>query len=469
MGDLQAGLEQVVSGNADSFIAPVPSVKSARLLPLRLLGERAEQLRGALSSEKGIAQGLFSLADQGVASITNFVTGVIIARASSKEEFGLYMLGFTLILLVTDLQTSLIATPYMVYAPRLKSDEHALYAGSTLIHQVAFSLLTMLALAGASLATRFGLGPAGVRPILLALTAVVSLIMLREFTRRICFARLKLTSAFVFDACICIGQLGGLLLLAHFHILSASTAYWLIGSVCGIAVLCWLWLDRRFYRLRFDESITDLKRNWTFGRWVFASGLLATASTNLYPWLIAFFHGTAAAGVFAACLGVVSASNPMLLGIQNFVGPKIAHEFAANGAKALRRLALKISAILALPVSALTLTLVLWGDHFIALLYGNRYAGNGLVVSILALNLLVSALVFSFSRALFAIERADLDFWFNLAAFLTMATLGLALVRSYGPLGAAFGLLLANTVTSAIRTAVFLRLPVHSTTEVGTE
>ena len=60
------------------------------------------------------------LADQGVSSATNFLTGVIIARACSKEELGLYMLGFSLVLFVTDLQTSLISTPYMVYAPRLK-------------------------------------------------------------------------------------------------------------------------------------------------------------------------------------------------------------------------------------------------------------------------------------------------------------------------------------------------------------
>ncbi len=89
-------------------------------------------------------QGIVSLADQAVASVTNFVTGVIIARACSKEEFGLYMLGFSLILLMTDLQTSLITTPYMVYAPRLKGRAHALYTGSTLIHQLAFCLITML-------------------------------------------------------------------------------------------------------------------------------------------------------------------------------------------------------------------------------------------------------------------------------------------------------------------------------------
>jgi O-antigen/teichoic acid export membrane protein len=411
-----------------------------------------------IGSDGALSQGFLSLADQAVASITNFVTGVIIARASSKEQFGLYMLGFSLIMLLSDLQTSLIATPYMVFAPRLKGRAHALYAGSTLIHQAVFSVLAMLALACGALATRFGVGPRGLGPVLWALSAVVCLILLREFVRRMCFAGFKLGTVFLFDLIIGVGQIAGLLLLGRFGLVSASRAYWLVGSTCGVAVVLWLWFDRRFYQLRLDEAVADLKKNWLFGKWVFASGLLWTVATNLYPWLLASFHGAAAAGVFAACMGVVSASNPALLGIQNLLGPKIAHVFAIKGERALRQLVLKISAVLAVPVSLLALALILWGDRFIALLYGRRYAGNGPVVAILALNLLITAVGFSYSRALFAIERANLDFLLNLATLFIMFTLGMWLVRTYGPLGAAAGLFGANVVTSSIRVGVFLKL-----------
>ena len=421
------------------------------------------------SSERALNQGFLSLADQAVASVTNFATGVIIARASSKEEFGLYMLGFTLILLVTDLQTSLIATPYMVYAPRLQGRAHAQYTGSTLIHQVVFSLLTTLVVIGAACAARFGVGPHGLEPVLWALAGVGSLIMLREFVRRICFASLKLRTVFVFDVFIGVGQICGLLVLAHFKLLSASRAYWVIGATCGLAVLCWLWLNRHHYHLRIDESVLDLKRNLIFGKWVFASGLLWTASTNLYPWLLAFFHGAAAAGVFAACLGVVSASNPALLGIQNFLGPKIAHVYATRGRIGLRKFVLKISGSMAIPVSLLTLIMIIWGDRFIGLLYGSRYTGNGRVVAILACNLLLSAVVFSYSRALFAIERADLDFALNFAAIFIMLTLGLWLVKIHGPFGAALGLIIAGGVTSILRVGAFLKLTSSAGTEVGVE
>jgi O-antigen/teichoic acid export membrane protein len=283
--------------------------------------------------------------------------------------------------------------------------------------------------------------------------------MLREHARRISFARLRLKTAFVFDTCIAVGQIGGMLALARFGLLSASRSFWVIGSVCGIAVLGWLWLDREFYEPRISESLADLKRNWILGRWVFASGLVWAVSMNIYPWLLAAFHGVASTGVWAACLGVVSVGSPMLLGMQNIMGPKIAHVYAARGHRALHRLVFKITVVAAIPFSLLCLVMFVWGGRLLALLYGHQYAGNSLIVAILALNLLVSALAFSFSRALFAVDRADVDFLVNFTALFIMITVGLWLVRAYGPLGAAVGLLGANFATSAVRAAIFLRLP----------
>jgi O-antigen/teichoic acid export membrane protein len=208
-----------------------------------------------------------------------------------------------------------------------------------------------------------------------------------------------------------------------------------------------------------SESLADLKKNWVFGKWVFANGLVVAVSVNLYPWFLAAFHGAASTGVWAACAGVVSVGNPMLLGIQNLVGPKISHVYAASGPKALRRLVLKITVAISLPVSLLCIAFIFWGGRVMALLYGRQYAGNNIVVAVLALNFLVAAPAFSFSRALLAIERADLDFLISFTALFVMFTMGFWLVRALGPLGAAIGLAAANLVASAVRAGVFLRLP----------
>lgn len=416
------------------------------------------QLHFALPSGAVTRNGILSLADQGVASAANFLTGVVIARACSKEELGLYMLGFSLILFVTDLQTSVIATPYMIYAPRLKGSALAFYTGSTLVHQLVLCFLTMLALVGGTIAIRCGVGPRDLEPVLRALITVIALIMLREYARRVCFACLKLKRVLLFDTGIAVCQVIGVLLLARLGLLSASHSYWVIGLACGIAVVCWLWLERSFYHLRINESLADLKKNWTFGKWVFASGLVWTVSMNLYPWFLAFYHGTASTGVWAACFGVVALGNPAVMGVQNFLGPTIARVCAEEGTSALRSFVLRASVVFSLLMLFFCLAMMFLGGHLLALVYGDKYAGNGLVVALLAINLVVSTVAFSFSRGLFVIERADLDFMVNFVALFIMLTLGLWLVKSFSVLGAAYGFLIANVAATAVRWCTFAKI-----------
>src|SRR5690348_9631784 len=91
------GGEQLLRPSVDvvaaSAIGDANSVLANRAAP----AERRLPFGLVLSPGRTLHQGIISLADQAVASATNFATGIIIARACSKEELGLYMLGFSLI------------------------------------------------------------------------------------------------------------------------------------------------------------------------------------------------------------------------------------------------------------------------------------------------------------------------------------------------------------------------------------
>jgi len=260
--------------------------------------------------------------NQGVVSATNFVTGVLIGRYCTKDEFGLYMLGFSIVLLVLDLQISLIATPYMVYSPRLKGEEQRLYRGSSLIHQGVLSAIVMFVLAAWGIILSLGFGPPGLSPVIWALVAAIGFIMFREFVRRLCFAGLRMEIALLFDCCVAALQVAGLLILARSGLLSATRAYWVIGCACATAGAGWLLLNRSGFTVQARRAISDLEQNWTFGKWVFASGMLWTVSMNLYPWLLTFFHGTSSVGVWGACLVVTALANVPLAGLQNYLGPR---------------------------------------------------------------------------------------------------------------------------------------------------
>ena len=128
LGSGSRGAEELLTPPAEAGAAPgIAAGNLGDAKPIPPAVPRVSPFGLVLSAEGTLRQGLLSLADQAVVSATNFATGVIVARTCSREELGLYMLGFSVILLATDLQTSLISTPYMVYAPRLKGRAHALY------------------------------------------------------------------------------------------------------------------------------------------------------------------------------------------------------------------------------------------------------------------------------------------------------------------------------------------------------
>lgn len=403
---------------------------------------RLSDLWGFLS-QMVMGKGLLTFIDQIVFSATTFMTSAIIGRVCTKEQLGLFTLGFTLVFFVANFQASLILTPYTIYSPRLRGKAYASYLGSTFVHQVAFSVLSVLVLALAWIALTLA-GKLEFVPVLKALVIAGVLILFREFARQVCFASLKMGAALAMDLGVTALQISGLLLLAHLGQLSAISAYWVIGGACGIVTLYWLWWERKSFAVSLSQVVADFRQNWGTGSWILASGLLWSLNAYIYPWLLTFFHGTASTGVWAACLGIVAAFNPLYLGLQNYLSPKMSHIFALEGTPALRRFALKATALLGLLLGPFCLLLLVCGDLLVTTIYGGKYAGNGLVIALLGLNLLVVAWSFPFSRALFIKERAKVDFQINLFSLLILFSLGLWLSRTFGPLGAAGGLLLGN-------------------------
>ncbi len=401
-------------------------------------------------------KGIISLADQMVASATNFLTGVIIARNCSKEEFGLYMLGFSIVLFVLDLQTSLISSPYMVYSPRFTGRRHAAYMGSSMIQQLLLALLVLIALTAGIAMTARGLGPDGLRPVLIGLSVAICSIMFREFIRRISFAALEMTTAFVVDCTVALVQLGLLLLFAFYGLLTAQFAFYGIGVACTLSFLGWLYCRRNAYLFQKNILWTDCRKNLSFGKWIFASSLLWALSMSLYPWLLAFFHGTASTGVWAACWGVIAIANPLLLGIQNFLGPKIVESFTHDGQEGLYRFVQRVSLLYAAVIMPLAIILFIIGGQLVALFYGEKYEGNGPVISILAVYLLVAAASFTLSRALLTLERVRTYFMANIVPLIVMLTFGIYLIKKLGVAGVALGLLTGMTTTAVMMSVIFI-------------
>ena len=136
--------------------------------------EIVRRLATAARSRPDVGKGAISLIDQTIVSGASFLTSVIIARACSQAELGIYFLALNIVFFIRGLQVEAIAAPYMVVAARVRRSDAANYTGSAVVFQggvIAISIAGLLALIGA---LALGYGPEPLLPVAVVLVAVAA-------------------------------------------------------------------------------------------------------------------------------------------------------------------------------------------------------------------------------------------------------------------------------------------------------
>lgn len=394
-----------------------------------------------------------TIADQFAYSVSNFLTAVIVARHCSATDFGFYILGLRLVDYFREVQNVTIWTPYMLFSPRYSGEEHARYSGSVLAHQLIFSIIVASLFLSASCLISGAIGQ-----LMIPLALVGLAIPLQEFARRICFANFQNLTALILDSSVTLIQLIGLYLCATNNQLTIGSAYWVIGIANASATLVWLWLSRTSFVFVRQQLVPDFKQNWEQGKWLFAGNVTLLATTQIYPWALTSWHGAAAAGLYAASEGVINFIRALMVSIQNYLGPKLAHAYADGGAAKLKALVNQATLFLGLLTGFCASLLAICGGELATLIYGNKFTELRWIIALLALNIFMWAMSAAQSYALSTIERSDLNFKINTVGMILSATLGLAMTFRFGVFGAAVGITLSSLMMTAIRQWVFIRL-----------
>src|SRR3954470_24684248 len=64
------------------------------------------------------SRGFLSILDQAIYSGTSFVTAILIGRATSPDQLGLYYVVLSIILVLAGAQEQIVSAPYLVYSKR---------------------------------------------------------------------------------------------------------------------------------------------------------------------------------------------------------------------------------------------------------------------------------------------------------------------------------------------------------------
>lgn len=402
-------------------------------------------------------RGSLALIDQGVVSGANFVTTLTIARVCGKAELGLYIAAWTALYIVNEILSALITVPFVINNPTVPESSQARYRGSVVIHQLLGSSIAAAAVGMAGIVL-YCSGRTGAGKLLGTIAGLLVALLFRDFSRRMWFANLQMKAAVVSDCAAAIIQLLLLGILAITGELRAVTAYLVIAAAATIPSVQWISSHKRRVTLRVHAAVVDFRTNWKLARWITSSGALWAVASYTYPWILIWSAGPATTGIWAAYYGVVALSNPVLLGVGNYLGPRIAILQGHSGTMRMRQYVYRSSVGFACLLSPIALALWCFGNVIVRHLYGAAYTGHAAVIRLLAVNVLLVGVMFSFTRGLFVLQRPDLDTYVNIGGAVILLCAGIPLVHWFGITGSAIGLSVTSAVTLILRIVLFSRI-----------
>jgi O-antigen/teichoic acid export membrane protein len=427
-------VDEIRSASSDVEKAPAPagSISRAR-------ARRREFGKNRADSDTGSA--VLSVIDQAVVSATTFLTAVIIGRICSKDALGIYSLAFSILLLVRGVHYQLVSVPYTFYWRQRPAPNRACYLGSTAVHQVILTVLAMVALTAYALSLRWGTGPTELSPVTWVLMAGLPFLLLREFVRSVSLAHLNLRAVLAIDVTVAVLQVALLLSLAWLQLLSVSAAYAAMGLSCSVACVGIAFRRREPIEFRSSQFWQDWKYNWSFGKWALANHLIGASLPSIVVWIVALALGNAEAGVLAAATTLVGLTNPFVMGLSSFLGPRAALAFSEGSVRGLVNVLVKFGLIFVAVLGTFCPLVAVWGDSLAALVYGGKYSGLGMLSALLAAGVLVNSIRMTAGIGLWSLQRPQASALADFCACVVAVVALFLLLPTSGVLAAAIGIL----------------------------
>jgi len=401
-----------------------------------------------------IRRGMLTLVGQAVFSGTTFLSGSIVARASTPEQFGLYSLVLAALAWGFTMQGATVTTPYTFRHRQMPPAEQRKYAGTVLWSQLTFAAFVALVFGIVAAVTHMSASAqtAAFAPVLGVAGAVSAVCLLRECCRQLSFGHEDTTSVVALDVAVSVLQLGGLLGIAHWSTMTAPRAFMVIGIATVGPTAVWLWTHRELFEFRRGTFKVHAHESWRFGKWIIAGVLIHSLAKDTFPWIVTILHGTRAAATLAAAFGIAFLVNPILAASTNLLGPAFARRYALGGMKALDGEVRRYTRWAIVLAAVYGVAMMTCGEWMISLIYGPQYAESGRVAGWLALGIGASVVTLPIGVGLYARHRSDITFRAVCVAAAIAVVVSGPLVSRYAAMGVAIALLLENIGESIAKT-----------------
>lgn len=438
-----------------SFIRLSTYVADAQSPLARMRSERA----GAKTSNdlsdpaRSSRRSVWALADQGIVSLGNCATNILLARSLAVAEFGIFALLLEAMLFLNSLQAALVIYPLSVRGAILDRDGLRRLAGSCLTITLALAMPLGLAVIFAGNA---------VNSLATGLLCAIALCagQCQETLRRAMMAHGGQRRALPGDAISYLGQAALMLILSAAGALTVNGAFAIMAITSIAAVIAQSIQIGPHFAFRPRELMQTGRDFWQLGRWVLMGNLTAIVTTLGCSWTLVYFHGADAVGQFQALANLMKLSNPLTICMAGLIVPAAACAFRTDGLDAAKSVARKYGLLTAAVLAPYFLLLMILPTTSIHLLYGSSssyaHLGNQLRAFVIWYAALLVAQIAG--CLLNAIEQSRRSFIAQAAQTAAIVLIALPLTAIYGLKGLMLGGVIANATMALAYLSMVRRL-----------
>lgn len=259
-------------------------------------------------------------ADQGLVSGVNFLMTILLARYLGVEKFGLFALGWMLVLFLSSVQMAFIFSPLYTLYPKSNQPEKYLEAMHSI--QVIFSLISGLV---AFVITHITLNmhPEWVVPgVSWCLPLVAVFFGWQDFYRRLNIATGKQILTLMSDLISYGLQPLILLILMVMNDLTITLFFCALGMLFLVGIC--IGINRNKFSHQPKQIGITLAANWNFSKFLIGTSFLQWISGNLFILTAASILSPVAIGIIRIAQNVVGLLNVLFASLENIVPLKAA-------------------------------------------------------------------------------------------------------------------------------------------------
>ncbi len=409
-----------------------------------------------ISRSNVVRKVLGAMSAQLLLSLSSFALGLSLARFAEKEEYGIYVVLFSVIGIFKNMQNALVNTPMTVIMQKAdQKSSRKIISGTAwlqILVLVPCALLSMIILL-----SLFAMNNERIIYSRIALLSVAVLFFLsKEFIRSVNFMRLEIRYVFIMDICyaILLFSLVGVFLLAG--ILTSTTAILALSiGYFASAVIGFTFLKDGFL-FRKGNVRWAAKQNWQYGRWAFVGAISSTFQNRAY-----IFVATAILGLEQ--IADISAARLLLMPIGVFIASSVKIIIAKgsdlvgrSSTTEFRKFIFFIMGFLMLASLCYLVFLILAYKHIVAIL-GPKYANIQKLAFLWGGYFLVTAIRMPLEYSLLVLKKFRIVAINDIVAGVSTLVLCFFFTRAFSTYGAVASLLGGESILLTLLLVQFVR------------